>query len=103
MSQMLSTNLDDPAATPWFLWDEPMTMSALRTKLETAAEPERTRLLGKILREARDTEVWRFTTPEAIVRDWDRLAPHLGRRLSFWRFLLGSWYRMGLIPAAPPE
>lgn len=100
---MLSTNLDDPAATPWFLWDEPMSIAELRMKLETASPQERTRLLGKILREARDTDVWRFTTPEAIVRDWNRLAPHLGRRLPFWRFLLDSWHRMGLIPAPPPE
>ncbi len=63
MSVRLTTDLDDPAAVPCFLWDEPMTVAELKTRLAAASPPERARLLGKILREARDVEVWRFTTP----------------------------------------
>ncbi len=51
-------------AFPYFLWDDPMTNRELRERLDTASTVERMRLLGKILREARDTEVWRFTTPQ---------------------------------------
>src|SRR5687767_1349235 len=88
MSSALTSNLDDPSAVPYFLWDEPMTVSELRARLETASEPERHRLLGKIMREARDTDVWRFTTLRSIVRSWDDLTPHLGRRRAFWEYLL---------------
>jgi hypothetical protein len=87
----LSVDLDDPEAVPYFLWDEPMTVAELRSRLASAAEPERLRLLGKILREARDTEVWRFTTPSEVAGLWPKLQRHLGRRRVFWEFLLGRW------------
>ncbi len=93
----MSTNLDDPLAVPYFLWDEPMTVAALRERLRTASPPEATRLLGKILREARDTEVWMFTTPAEIAHRWAELAPHLGRRRPFWEFLLHQWREEGLL------
>ena len=93
----LSTRLDDPEAVPYFLWDDPVTVAELRSLLETASAPERTRLLAKILREARDTEVWRFISPEEVSRLWPQLRRHLGRRLRFWEFLLGQWRQLGLL------
>ncbi len=93
----LSSNLADPLAVPYFLWDEPMTVAALRERLHTASLPEATRLLGKILREARDTEVWLFTTPTEVARRWSELVPHLGRRRPFWEFLLHRWREEGLL------
>src|SRR5512137_948193 len=95
MPTELSTDLHDPDAVPYFLWDEPMTVSALRERLRTASPLEAARLLGKILREARDTDVWVFTTPAEVAARWNRLAPHLGRRRSFWEFLLGRWRQDG--------
>ena len=97
MSVQLSTDLDDPEAVPYFLWDEPMTVAELKRRLETASAPEQTRLLAKLLREARDTDVWKFTSPDEIWREWSRVSRHLGRRKSFWEFLLGRWHREGLI------
>jgi len=97
MSTNLSTNLHDPDAVPYFLWDEPMTVSALRERLRTASPAEATRLLGKILREARDTDVWVFTTPVEVAARWEGLVPHLGRRRPFWEFLLGRWRQDGLL------
>jgi len=91
----LSSELDDPGAVPYFLWDEPMTVAELRHRLLHASDPERTRLLAKILREARDTEAWEFTTPAAVAREWKALSLHLGRRRAFWEFLLGSWAAQG--------
>ena len=93
----LSTDLDDPSAVPYFLWDEPMTVAELRARLGTASPPERTRLLGKILREARDTDVWAFTTPAFVAGNWNKLKPHLGRRRAFWEWLLQSWKEDGLL------
>ncbi len=98
----LSSDLDDPEAfLPYFLWDDPMNNRELRRFLRTASLPERTRLLAKILREARDTDVWRFTTPESVAENWSALSLHLGRRRAFWEFLLSSWARQGRIDFEP--
>jgi hypothetical protein len=95
----MTTDLDDPDAVPYFLWDDPMTVAELRRRLETAAEPERVVLLARVLREARDSEVWRFTSPAEVVRLWPRLSLHLGRRRPFWEFLLGRWNDQGFVGA----
>lgn len=87
----LSSDWIDGGAVPYFLWDEPMTVEELRDRLANGSRPERTRLLAKILREARDTEVWGFTTPDAVAREWKALSLHLGRRRAFWEFLLSAW------------
>lgn len=97
MGVPLSTDLEDDSSIPYFLWDEPMTVRALRERLRTASEPERRRLLGKILREARDPDVWRFTSPREVLADWPALSLHLGRRRPFWEYLLGRWQEEGLL------
>ena len=94
-TEPLSSELDDPDAVPYFLWDEPMTVAELRDRLLNGSRPERMRLLGKVLREARDTEAWLFTTPESVVRNWKALSIHLGKRRAFWEFLLESWREQG--------
>lgn len=96
-ARLLSTDLRDPAAVPYFLWDEPMSVAELHRRLETGSLAERTRLLAKILREAKDTEAWAFTSPEEVQRRWSELAPRLGRRRAFWEFLLNEWKRHGLL------
>ena len=57
MSVSLSTDLNDPSAVPYFLWDEPLTVAEFRRRLTTSAPAEQIRLLAKLLREARDTEL----------------------------------------------
>jgi hypothetical protein len=92
----LTTDLSSDDAIPYFLWDQPMTVAELRRHLSGSPE-ERLRYLGTILREAREPDVWRFTTPEEVVREWTRLEPRLGRRRDFWRFLLAKWRELGLV------
>ncbi len=99
----LSTDLDRPEAIPYFLWDDPMTVAELRDRLRMASAPERARLLAKILREARDTEVWRFTTPSEVAAAWGKLAGHLGKRRQFWEFLLAQWREQGLLEGEEPR
>ncbi len=94
---MLSTELNNPAAIPYFLWDEPMTVAEFKQRLQTASAPEQKRLLAKLLREARDTDVWQFTTPVEVWRRWNELAPMLGRRRAFWEWLLTGWHKEGLL------
>jgi hypothetical protein len=92
----LSTDLDDPSAVPYFLWDAPMTVAELRSCLAGAERAERAQLLGKVLREARDTDVWRFTTPGEVLDLWPEVSRYLGNRRGFWEFLLGRWRDLGL-------
>ena len=97
MSDFLQTDLENNSAVPYFLWDEPMTVAELRRKLSSGSEAEQIRLLGKILREARDTDVWKFKTPDEVWRNWSSLKPMLGRRRGFWEFLFGRWREEGFI------
>jgi len=97
MSISLSTNLEENSAIPYFLWDEPMTIGELKKQLILSSKEEKIRLLGKILREARDTDVWKFTTPQEVCQNWEKLLPHLGRRREFWKFLFESWKKEGLL------
>lgn len=92
----LSRDLTRADAFPYFLWDQPMTVAELRRRLHDSPD-ERMRLLGTILREAREPDVWLFTTPREVAREWDRIVPHLGRRRSFWEFLLQTWRELGLL------
>ena len=98
-SVLLSTDLDSTNAVPYFLWDEPMTVEEFSRRLSTGSEPERVRLLAKLLREARDTDAWRFTQPAEVARLWPQLAPRLGRRRPFWDYLLARWRSLGLLAA----
>jgi hypothetical protein len=97
LSVKLSTDLDDPTAIPYFLWDEPMTVGELIHRLKTASPAEQTRLLAKVLREARDTDVWKFTSPQEVWRRRFELYKYLGRRRGFWEFLINRWHQDGLI------
>ncbi len=97
MRNFLSTDLDNNTAAPFFLWDEPMTVAELKRRLSEASPEKRMRLLGKILREARDTDVWKFTTPQEVWQNWAQVSKHLGRQREFWKFLFESWEKEGLL------
>lgn len=97
MRTTLSTDLGDPTAIPYFLWDEPMTVAEFRRRLTSASLPEQNRLLAKLLREARDTDVWKFTAPAEVWRRWPDVAGQTGRRRAFWEFLFDRWQSEGLL------
>jgi hypothetical protein len=92
----------DPDRRPYFLWDEDVSVAELRAVLEERSEedPTRLRLLGKMLREARDVDVWSFVTPLAVARALPRLGRRLGRRRAFWEFLIEGWREDGILPSA---
>ena len=93
----LSFDLADPNARPYFLWDEPnTTVASFREALARASEDEKARLLGKLMREARDEDVWRFTTVVEVRALLSKIDRYLGRRRAFWRYLLEAWQRHGL-------
>lgn len=93
----LSLDLRDPNARPYFLWDEPnATVASFRAALARADEDEKARLLGKLMREARDEDVWLFTTVDEVRALMTKIDRYLGRRRAFWRYLLDAWHRHGL-------
>ena len=82
---------------PYFLWDEDLSIDELRAVLRGAEGPVRDRMLGKLLREARDLDVWYFVTPAEVASALPRLGRRLGRRRAFWEFLIGGWQQDGLL------
>lgn len=82
---------------PYFLWDEDVTIDELRVVLAGPEGTRRDQLLGKMLREARDLDVWYFVTPQQVAQALPRLGRRLGRRLPFWRFLIDGWREDGLL------
>lgn len=92
----MTTDLSAESGIPYFLWDEPLTLRELHERLQSSEE-ERIRLLGKIMREAREPDVWRFTTPREVSQRWEALERQLGKRRDFWIFLLNQWRKLGLL------
>jgi hypothetical protein len=96
---VLSTDMDDPDARPYFLWSEEMTNRELREIIEGRRGLYLQGVyLGRLLREARLREIWQFITPADVVTHWSQVQRHLGRRRQFWEFLLRTWRRHGLLP-----
>jgi hypothetical protein len=94
----LTTDLSIETMRPYFFWDEDTTIEELRAALHGDDKEERLRLLGKLLRETSDTDVWQFVTPAEVAAALPSLTRHLGRRRSFWVFLIGRWRALGLLP-----
>ena len=95
----LTTNLSEGSKRPYFLWDEDISIDELNQKLREGSAYERERLLGKMLREARDIDVWTFVTPDEVARALPSLERRLGRRYAFWRFLIEGWKEDGIVAA----
>src|SRR5512140_3107070 len=80
----LTTDLSPEEERPYFLWDEDTSIAEFRRALEVADPRERRRLIGKLMREARDPDVWRFVTPAEVWAELAGIEPYLGRRRPFW-------------------
>ena len=93
----LTTDMNDGERRPYFLWDEDVSIAELRATLAAGDRPERDRLLGKMLREARNLDVWQFVRPADVAVALDRLQRVTGRRYRFWRFLIDGWRDDGLL------
>lgn len=93
----LTTDLDRGDARPYFLWDEDVSIDELRQRLHGEDRYERHRLLGKMLREARDIDVWKFVTPQEVAQALPEVAHRLGRRRGFWEFLIEGWREDGIL------
>lgn len=93
----LTVDLTQVDRRPYFLWDEDVSIGELRQILDRPSSEARDRALGKMLREARDTDVWQFVTPTDVAEALPRIERRLGRRAGFWRFLIEGWKKDGLL------
>jgi hypothetical protein len=93
----ITSDLEREDLRPYFFWDEDTSIAELRAALSGSDADERLRLLGKMLREARDTDVWKFVTPGDVAQALPQLQRHLGRRREFWEYLIERWRAHGLI------
>jgi hypothetical protein len=93
----LTTDFADLEARPYFLWDEDVSVAQLREVLAGPDSPRRDQLLAKLLREARDTDVWAFVTPREVARRLPELGRRLGPRHAFWTWLIEGWRSDGLL------
>lgn len=93
----LTADMTNVAFRPYFLWDEDVSIDELHRVLAGPDSPRRDQLLGKMLREARDIDVWYFVRPVEVARVLERLKRRLGRRYGFWRFLIEGWRSHGLL------
>ena len=95
----MTIDLTEGDKRPYFLWDEDITIDELKAVLRHGPQVQRLRLLGKMLREARDIDVWRFVTPQEVAVALPALSRRLGRRRRFWEFLIGGWRHDGILHA----
>ena len=93
----LTTDLSRNQERPYFLWDEDRSVEEFREAMRASRGPERHRLIGKLMREARDTDVWVFISPREVWSDFASIRPYLGRRRAFWDYLMNGWHRDGAV------
>jgi hypothetical protein len=93
----MTTDMTQRELRPYFLWDEDISIGELSDRLHGSDERDRTRLLGKMLREARDLDVWHFVTAAEVAEALPNLGRRLGRRRGFWEFLIHGWREDGIL------
>ncbi len=95
----ISMDVLDPNAVPYFNWDGPVTNAEVRYQLEEGTEVSKLFWIGRIMTEARYSDVWKYVSLRRdILPRWEQLRFRLGRRRDFWEFLITLWRRDGLIP-----
>lgn len=93
----LSPNLADEDKRPYFLWDDDISLREFKQRLRGPDATDRLQMLAKLMREARDTDVWMFITPQEAADALPLLTQKLGRRQAFWDFLIEGFRRHGVI------
>jgi hypothetical protein len=93
----ITVDLRQEQLRPYFLWDEDLSVRELKDRLRGHDAAQRERLLAKLLREARDIDVWEFVTPEEVAAALPAIRHRLGRRRGFWEFLIEGWREDGIL------
>lgn len=86
MAQLL-----DGRGRPYFLWDCDLDEAGFRALLADPDPDVRAALIGKLMRQAKPDDVFRYVTEAEVRASWDRITPYLGHTRAFWTWLLEVW------------
>ena len=90
LNQTPASRLVDAQGQPYFVWDQPMTLSEFVRGLESHDKAIRAGFVARLMRDARPDDVFQFLDRAQIVAVWPDVAPQLGRQRAFWTWLLGD-------------
>jgi hypothetical protein len=79
---------------PYFSWDRSLTVAQIREELRMRTGREGVRLASWMMREAATPDVWQFLTPQEVDSRFAEIEPLLGRRRSFWKFIIQKWHEL---------
>lgn len=85
----------DPQRRPYFLWDVDMTIDDFERAIAQPPSPERSYLIGKMMRQAKPDDVFQFLTLQEVADLWPSVERYLGKTRPFWDWLLGEWESRG--------
>jgi hypothetical protein len=98
MKHHLSLGPSSADETPFFLWSEDIPEDEFVSILKgEKGDYLRHLYMGRLLREGRLADVWRYLDVHDIQSQWQGIRPHLGKRRLFWEYLLNTWRSHGLI------
>lgn len=80
-----------------FLWDREIDPDHFRRVVNDSAAAQHDSWLALLLREARPSTVWEWTTPQHVAAHLPVLARRLGRRRDFWIWLFAGWRQLGFL------
>lgn len=92
-----SEQLVDRKGRPYFLWDCDMSLDAFERALEDPDAEVRTYFIGKLMRQAKPDDVFRFVSVATIRQLWPRIERYLGQSREFWSWLLQMWDKQGRV------
>jgi hypothetical protein len=94
-----SLDVEHASSIPYFNWDCAVSNAEVRAALKSGSEDEKLFWIGRILREARYPDVWRYLSLTTdILPRWERVRGRLGRQRAFWEYLVEGWRRDDLVP-----
>ena len=91
LAQTPDERLVDARGRPYFLWDEDMSIDEFRARLRDPDPAIRAYSLGKLMRQAKPDDVFRFVTLREIEESLPGAERYLGRSRPFWMWLLERW------------
>lgn len=88
-----ASRLLDPQGRPYFLWDCDLNDAEFRARLADPDPQVRAALTGKLMRQAKPDDVFRYVTEADVRALWGLVLPYLGVSRAFWVWLFGVWDR----------
>lgn len=85
---------------PYFSYDRELTTATIQSYLQQPGSPKWLETAAWIMREAAFTDVWFFLTPGDVGRHLEILAPRLGKKQAFWRYIIGAWRELGKLESS---